>query len=103
MVYFDHILHTYVCQYDVTTGMCGSLFDERGLLSIISASCGQSVKMLITLEPHGIYGSNFAYLFIFTLFKVTGMRNGDEALPSNDLAGRGLLVKILITLEPFSP
>ena len=37
---------------------------DKGLLSIISADCGQLVKMLISLEPHGIFGSNFAYLFI---------------------------------------
>ena len=37
---------------------------DKGLLSIISAGCGQLVKMLISLEPHGIFGSNFAYLFI---------------------------------------
>ena len=33
------------------------IFDGRALL----------VKMLITLEPHGIFGSNFVYLCIFTL------------------------------------
>ena len=26
---------------------------------------GQLVKMLITLDPHGIFWSNFAYLYIF--------------------------------------
>ena len=39
----------------------------KGLLSIISAGCGQLVKMLITLELHGIFGSNFAYLQVFIL------------------------------------
>ena len=34
---------------------------DEGLLSIISAVCGQLVKMLITLEPHGIFGSKFIY------------------------------------------
>ena len=42
------------------------LMDE-GLLSIISADCGQLVKMLITLERHGIFRSNFAYLFYFNI------------------------------------
>ena len=42
--------------------------------SIILAGRALSVKMLITLEPHGIFGSNFVYLYI--------------------------LVKMLITLEP---
>ena len=30
---------------------------DKALLSIISASCGQIIKMHITLEPHGIFGS----------------------------------------------
>ena len=30
MVYFDHILHTYACQYSQTTGMQNHLFDGRG-------------------------------------------------------------------------
>ena len=51
--------------------------------------------MLITLEPHGIFGSNFAY----SLFYVTGRQIGDEGLPSIILAGHGLLVKMLIILE----
>ena len=41
------------------------LMDE-GLLSIISAVCGQLVKILIILEPHGILGLTFAYSFILT-------------------------------------
>ena len=35
--------------------------------SISLAGGGQLVKMLITLEPHGIFCSNFAYLYILTL------------------------------------
>ena len=35
--------------------------------SIILVSPAVSVKMLITLEPHGIIGSNFVYLCILTL------------------------------------
>ena len=35
--------------------------------SIILAGRARLVKMLITLEPHGIFGSNFVYLCIFTL------------------------------------
>ena len=42
---------------------------DEGLLSIMSAGGGQLVKNLITLEPHGILGSNFAYLFILTFAK----------------------------------
>ena len=41
------------------------LIDE-GLLSISSACCGKLVKMVISLEQHGIFGS-IAYLFILTL------------------------------------
>ena len=33
------------------------------------AGYGQLVKMLITLEPHGIFRSDFAYLFILTLYQ----------------------------------
>ena len=44
------------------------LMDE-GLLSIILAGCGQLVKMRITLEPLGIFGLNFAYLFILKDFR----------------------------------
>ena len=51
--------------------------------------------MPITLEPHGIFGSNFAY----SLFYVTGRQIGDEGLPSIILASHGLLVKMLIILE----
>ena len=55
MVYFDQILHTNACFF---------LMDE-GLLSIISAGCGQLVKIPITFEPHGIFGSKCAYLFTY--------------------------------------
>ena len=41
---------------------------DEGLLSMVSAGWGQLVKMLITLEPHGTFGSNYAHLFILTLF-----------------------------------
>ena len=36
--------------------------DDEGLRSIILASQGILVKMLITLEPHGIFQSYFAYI-----------------------------------------
>ena len=38
---------------------------DDGLLSIIPASCGQSVKMLKTLEPHGIF--RFCILIYFNI------------------------------------
>ena len=59
-------------------------------LIIILAGRVLLVKTLITLEPHGIFGSNFEYLSILI----------DEASQSIILAGRALLVTILITLEP---
>ena len=40
---------------------------DNGLLSIISAGCGQLVKMLITLEPHEVFKANVAYLLTLTL------------------------------------
>ena len=62
---------------------------DEALLSISPAGSGQLVKILITLESHGIFRSNFAYLFILTLSSA-GMQNGDEALPNIILAGRGI-------------
>ena len=39
-------------------------FDRHGFAEQFHAYCGQLVKILITLEPYGIFGSNFAYVFI---------------------------------------
>ena len=60
----------------------------------------QLAKILITLEPNVIFGSNFAYLFILILSSHPWMHNGGEGLPNIILASQGLLVKMLITLEP---
>ena len=38
---------------------------DNGLLSISPACCGQFMKILITVEPYVIFGSNCAYLFIY--------------------------------------
>ena len=54
---------------------------DEGLLSIISASCGQLVKMLITLEPHGNLDP-ILQIYLFLHCPVTGMQNGDKALLS---------------------
>ena len=54
--------------------------------------------MLKTLEPDGIFRSMLLYL-ILTLSS-HWYENGDEASPSIILAGRALLVKMLISLEP---
>ena len=58
------------------------------------------MKMLITLEPHGIFGSNFVYLCFLTLYS-HWYKKGDETSPSIILAGRALLVKMLIILETY--
>ena len=50
------------------------------LLSISPAGCGQLVKMLITLEPRGIFGSNFALSLLKHCLAID-MQNGGEALP----------------------
>ena len=50
---------------------------DEGLLSTIPAGCGQLVKMLITLEPNCIFGSNYAYLFIIYC-PATGMQNAEH-------------------------
>ena len=48
----------------LTTGMRNSLFMDLALLCISPASRGQLVKMLITLEPHGIFGSNCILVYL---------------------------------------
>ena len=45
-----------------------NIYDEASQ-SIILAGQDLLMKMLITLEPGGIYGSNFVYLCILTLSK----------------------------------
>ena len=50
------------------------------------------VKMLITLERHGISGSNFLHLCILTLSS-HWYEKGDETSPGIILADRALLVK----------
>ena len=47
--------------------ICTAFLMDEALLSISPAGSGQLVKILITLESHGIFRSNFAYLFILTL------------------------------------
>ena len=57
--------------------------------------------IVCTLEPHGIFGSNFVYLCILTLSS-HWYEKCDKGSPSIILASRALLVKMLITLEPDS-
>ena len=42
---------------------------DEGLLRIILAGWGLLVKMLITHEPHHIFSSNLAYLYIFETYR----------------------------------
>ena len=51
MVYFDQILHTNACQH------YGQGFAEHHFS-----------RLCLVSDSHGIFGSNFAYLFILTLF-----------------------------------
>ena len=44
-----------------------ALLMDEALLSISPVGHGQLVKMLITLELHGVFRSNFAYLFILKM------------------------------------
>ena len=92
-------IYTNACQHSLTTGIRIHLFwCTWSLLSNCPACCGELVKLLITLEPYRIFGSNFAYLFYYYL--TTGIQNGDKGLPIIILASWGILVKILITFEP---
>ena len=68
---------------------------DEGLLSISPAFCGQLVKMLITMESYGIFGSNFAYVLIYMLFS-NWYAKSDKGLLSIILASQRLLLKILI-------
>ena len=64
MVYLVQILYTNVFKHFPATGM--KISDEASP-SIILAGQALLVKMLITLEPQGIFGSNFVHLCILTL------------------------------------
>ena len=58
MAYKDQISHTYLFKHCPATGM---QHPDETSRSIISASRDILVKMLISLESHGIFLSNFAY------------------------------------------
>ena len=47
-----------------------------------------------------VYFVQILYTYVFKHYPATGMKKCNEALPSIILAGRALLVKMLITLEP---
>ena len=46
-----------------------------------------------------VYFVQIFYTTVFLHCLASGMQNGDEASPSNILAGRALVTKMLITLE----
>ena len=66
---------------------------DKASLSIILDGQTLLMKTLITLEPHGIFGSNFVYLCILTLFS-HWYEKCDEALPSIILVGQALLTYV---------
>ena len=61
MVYLVQILYTYVFYHCPATGMKKG---DEASPRIILAGRALLVKMLITPEPHGIFGSNFVYICI---------------------------------------
>ena len=62
LVYLEQILHTYLFQHCAATDMQNGDFAKRGIL----------MKMLITLELHGIFGSKFC---IFVHFNIANTLN----------------------------
>ena len=66
---------------------------DMALLSTSPAGCGNLVKMLINLDPHGICGSNIAYLF-FSIVQPLVWK-------MVTWLSRGILVKMLITRELY--
>ena len=58
MIYFDEMLHTYTFKHCLDTGMQNG---DEAPPGFSPAGRGQLVKMLITLEPHGIFWSKFVY------------------------------------------
>ena len=61
MVYFDQSLGFYLFYYCPTTGMSNS---DEASPSIILAGRALLVKMLITLDLHGIFASHFVFYSI---------------------------------------
>ena len=64
MEYLVKILYTYVFYHPSATGMQKG---DEASPSIILAGRALLVKMLITLESHGIFGSDFVYLVVLTM------------------------------------
>ena len=64
---------------------------------VCQSALGQLVKMLMSFEPHG-YLDQILHSFYYYYCSSIGMQNSDEAL-SIILAGQGISLKMLITLE----
>ena len=64
MEYFHQILIAYTVLHCLDTGIQNK---DKASPSISEASHGKLVKMRTTLEPRGLFWSNFAYLYILTL------------------------------------
>ena len=62
----DKILHTYLLQYCPATGMH---IGDNVMLSIILGGQGLLVKMLITLDPRGIFLIKFCILIHFNIIR----------------------------------
>ena len=60
--------------------------DDKTLPSISPTGRGQLVKLLITLEPHGINWSKLCLLMHINIVRLASMLNGDEALPKKSIA-----------------
>ena len=56
---------------------------DEALPSISPVGRCKLVKMLINIEPHGIFWSTFAYLYTLTLSGHWYLKNGNEVLPNN--------------------
>ena len=52
---------------------------DESLLSIISVGCGQLMKMLITLDLHGII-DQIVHTYLFKHSPATGMQNGGKVI-----------------------
>ena len=72
---------------------------------IFPSVCFQLVKIIITLEPHGVFFITFLHTYVCQQSLTTGMRTHlflmDMGLRCYCPAFCGLLVKILKTPEPY--
>ena len=98
-IFSSHFAYEYMSKFPNHWHAKHHSLTDIDLLSNCPAYCGQLVKILITIEPYRIFGSNIASLFILIFSSHPSMQNGGEGLPSIILAGQGLLVKMIITLE----